>query len=135
MSPTFQPLTISCLSSIILVTLFLPLPSSACQPRVITCLPSTSHQLECSCSRVPQPNSIQSIMEEVSDNLLPNTTEMTLRSCAEEHYSVRLDTGQEHQTRDLEVRECSNIISAGMGGMGGLNSLADADRGGPRSKC
>ena len=89
---------------LLLPLLLLPLPSSTCQPRKISCLHSISPQLECFCSGVPQPSSIQSIMEEVSDNLQPNTSELTLRSCAEEHYSVRLNLGQEQESQNLEVR-------------------------------
>ena len=88
----------------LLPALLLPLSTTPCQPRKISCLPSATEKLECFCSGIPQPSSIQNIMEEVTDHLQTNTSALTVRSCADEHYSVRLDLGQRHQSKDLEVR-------------------------------
>ena len=88
----------------LLAVLLLAAPSSPCQPRIISCLPSSSTKLECFCSGTPQPSSIQNILEEVSDNLQETTSELTVRSCAENHHSVRLDLGQKQDSDDLEVQ-------------------------------
>jgi len=87
----------------LLAAIILAAPSSPCQPRIFSCLPSSSKKLECFCSGTPQPSSIQNILEEVSDNLQETTSELTVRSCAEEHHSVRLDLGQKQVSQDLEV--------------------------------
>ena len=39
----------------------------------------------------------------MSDNLQETTSELTVRSCAEEHHSVRLDLGQKQDSQNLEV--------------------------------
>ena len=49
-------------------------------------------------------------MEEVSDHLQPNTSKLTVRSCAEEHYSIRLNLGEKHESKDLEVRDQDNHL-------------------------
>ena len=95
----------------LLLALLLPLPSTPCQPRKISCLPSITQNLECFCSGIPQPSSIQNIIEEVSEHLQPNTSELTVRSCAEEHYSILLNLGEKHESQDLEVRDQDNELS------------------------
>ena len=48
-------------------------------------------------------------MEEVTDHLQTNTSALTVRSCADEHYSVRLDLGHKHHSKDLEVRTMKRL--------------------------